>query len=256
MNSHSDNFDPPPRKAKARHIACSTVVYDFSKRPIECKTQNTKPSFSSESMRPGDEIWRAVARRIRCVGEFSVFIDHKWGYRFRLPPKYREKLGDLLSQTWVVSFWSNKCLRLVPECVWTVYLEHLRVGGMRDDLVKNVIVGSAQSVEFVSRERLSLPKETIQDLDIFGTNKANLVPGDVWIELWDLTTRKHIVLQGQKELTAMNGTPAQSCPAGTDATSKPAQSLKMTVGNASRTMGADLKKKKKASRNNKRRNER
>lgn len=190
-------------------------------------------------------MWLAVARRIRCVGESSVFVDHNWGYRFRLPPKYREKLGALLSQAWVASFWSNKCLRLVPECVWLAYLQHLRADGIRGDLVQNAIAASAQTVAFVSRARLSLPKETIQDLDIFGTYKACLMPGDVWLELWDMSTRKLVVAQGRKELTAMNGLPAQCCPPTTHGTVNPAQSIEKTSSDASTTMVVDLKKKRK-----------
>src|SRR6266545_6811092 len=69
--------------------------------------------------------WNSIRQLLVGLGEHPASLD---GSRIHLRVAIRECLGAHLDRPWMISFWSEHCLRALPANLWRQYLEHIRKG--------------------------------------------------------------------------------------------------------------------------------
>jgi len=132
------------------------------------------------------------------------------GGRLYLPRELQGRLGALLRQEWLVSYWSDGCLRVVHRDLWPDYLNHIRgvlasVEGAA--ATQEFIVQSAKTIRMDQGGRWNLPKDLAAFAGITERAECLLVSNTAWIEVWLRSAREDKI----RQLLIPTGVSVQGC---------------------------------------------
>lgn len=113
-------------------------------------------------------------------------------HRLYVPVELRRRLGNLLEIPWVISYWCEGCLRVVPEHLWQDYLEQvcaqlheIRLQGW----VEEAIVQPAATITLEQGGRWNLPPALTALSRIGGGALCVLCPSEGGIEIWEANAK-------------------------------------------------------------------
>ena len=134
--------------------------------------------------------WEVFLGLLRGLGLLSSQLND---YRLYLPVELRRRLGDLLELPWVISFWCEGCLRVVPHYLWASYVEKLRQETERlgqADFVDEAVVQPASVIQLEHGGRWHLPHSLAELGKIDGGTLCLLCPSEGGIEIWDAAVKQ------------------------------------------------------------------
>jgi len=198
-----------PRKATA--VAAGDVRTGYPESPATSAASLTShvPSRSKPPSKLPE--WKEFLALLRGLGLLSSQLND---YRLYLPVDLRRRLGGLLELPWVISFWCEGCLRVVPQYLWFNYVERLRQETQRlgeVDLVDEAVVQPASVIQLEHGGRWHLPHSLAGLGKIDGSSLCLLCPGEGGIEIWDAAVKQErlrtIVGKLDHKLVAISRTP-------------------------------------------------
>lgn len=128
--------------------------------------------------------------QLRGLGLLSTQLND---YRLYLPVDLRRRLNHLIERPWVVSFWCEGCLRVVPQHLWADYVEQLRQEAQRvgaPDLVDEVVVQPASAIQLEHGGRWHLPHSLADLGKIDGGALCLICPSDGGLEIWEASVKQ------------------------------------------------------------------
>ena len=130
--------------------------------------------------------WEAVRNTLVGVGCHTRQLD---GLRVHLPAPLRARLGSSLNEAWLISFWIEGQLRVIPKELWGEYLR--RVGGelaqsISAKSVVALIAELAEDITFDRANRWLIPTVLANRADLGGDKKqVILIAREAWVEIWE-----------------------------------------------------------------------
>ena len=157
--------------------------------------------------------WNDIAEALAGLGEIQRKVDRS---RIQIPAVCIKRFRGFVTMPWMVSYWINGTLRVVPRCLWPQYKSLIAVH--LDDnpvLFDEVIVKPAKEILAQRGNRWEIPRglAALIGLDLpkyyeranlsradksdGGTDERRiiLVPGYAWVEIWDEDDRAKYVQQ-------------------------------------------------------------